>query len=132
MASSDFFKDLDARRQRFWQSVCQCATRHPEWPRDGVEDFFLWWTQPTPYGRMKFELERTFGVGIRMASYMRRRSYLERYWEAHVERARGRKPAAAAPSLEQKRAAAMDAEAQEMYDRFFGGEEQNSGKDEKK
>ena len=120
MDSVDFFKDLDERKKRFWDEVCKSAARHPEWPRDGVEEFFLWWTQTTPYGMMKFELLKVFGTGIRMASYMKRRRYLDIYWTSKLDKVRGKKQSS---SLEQKRAAAMDEEAQKVYDSFFAAQE---------
>ena len=42
MAASVFFENLEERKAKFWQQCLRCAARLPaEWPRDGVEDFFL-------------------------------------------------------------------------------------------
>jgi len=85
-----FFSDLDERKRRFWEKVCECARRHPEWPRDGVEDFFLYWTEESRDGQLKFEHLKTFGMGQRMNSYMKRRRWLNNFYENQLKKARGR------------------------------------------
>jgi hypothetical protein len=120
MASVDFFKTLDDRKRRLWAEVCRSAARHPEWPRDALEDFFLFWTENGRDGIMKFERQQDFSVGHRIGSYMKRRRYLEIYWTSKLDKVRGKKQSS---SLEQKRAAAMDEEAQKVYDSFFAAQE---------
>ena len=44
MQTSSFFENIESRKAKFWQQCCACAARHPEWPKDGVEDFFMYWT----------------------------------------------------------------------------------------
>ena len=120
MDSVDFFKTLDDRKRRLWAEVCRSAARHPEWPRDALEDFFLFWTENGRDGIMKFERLKDFSVGHRMGSYMKKRRWLEQCWEAKLDKVRGKKQSS---SLEQKRAAAMDEEAQKVYDSFFAAQE---------
>ena len=122
MASS-FFETLESRKAQFWKQCLACAAHHNEWPQDGVKDFFLWWTQTDTTGRMSFELEKKWGIGHRMNSYMKRRQHLEAYWDAKLERARGKQRQ---KSLEQVRAEAQDTEAQSAYDRYF----EEEGKEE--
>ena len=50
---------------------------------------------------MRWEIQSYWDISSRMGSYMRRRRYLERYWEAKLERARGKQRT---KSLEQVRA----------------------------
>ena len=54
-----------------------------------------------------------------MGSYMKRRRFLNSYYDARLENARGKQRT---KSLEQVRAEAQDAEAQSVYDRFFEGQ----------
>ena len=114
------FENLESRKAKFWQQCCACAARHPEWPKDGVEDFFCYWTAVNAQGRMRWELQNFWSTGHRMGSFMKHRSYLDKYWEVKLNRARGK---AQAKSLEQARAEAQDAEAQSAYDRYFEGQE---------
>ena len=120
MASVDFFKTLDDRKRRLWEEVCRSAARHPEWPRDALEDFFLFWTENGRDGIMKFERLRDFSVGHRMGSYMKRRKWLTAVYTARLERAQGQKSKGA---LDARRAAVMDAEAQRLYDSYFASQE---------
>ena len=125
MQTSSFFENIESRKAKFWQQCCACAARHNarygdrwEWPKDGVEDFFMYWTAVNRQGQMRWEALQFWGLGQRMNSFMKRRRYLEQYWDVKLERARGK---AQAKSLEQTRAAAQDAEAQSAYDRYFEG-----------
>ena len=127
MATSSFFETLESRKAQFWQKCQACAAHHnarrgehPEWPKDGVEDFFSYWSATNKLGQMRWETIQFWSISERMGSYIKRRRYLERYWEAKLERARGKQRT---KSLEQVRAEAQDTEAQSAYDRFF--EEQN-------
>ena len=120
MQFSSFFETLESRKAKFWQQCCACAARHPEWPKDGVEDFFMYWTAVNRQGQMRWEALQFWGLGQRMNSFMKRRRYLEQYWDVKLNRARGK---AQAKSLEQTRAEAQDAEAQSAYDRYFEGQE---------
>lgn len=120
MQFSSFFETLESRKAKFWQQCCACAARHPEWPKDGVEDFFLHWTAVNRQGQMRWELQNFWSTGHRMGSYMKHRRYLDQYWNARLERARGK---AQAKSLEQTRAEAQDAEAQNAYDQYFEEQE---------
>ena len=126
MAISSFFENLESRKAKFWQQCCACAARHPEWPKDGVEDFFCYWTAVNSEGQMRWEAMEFWSTGHRMGSYMKRRRYLEQYWDVKLDRARGK---AQAKSLEQTRAEAQDAEAQSAYDQYF--EEQENEKNRK-
>ena len=119
MATSSFFETLESRKAQFWKQCLACAALHTEWPQDGVKDFFLWWTQTDSTGKMAFELEKKWGIGHRMNSYMKRRRFLNSYYDARLENARGKQRT---KSLEQVRAEAQDAEAQSVYDRFFEGQ----------
>ena len=127
MSTSSFFETLESRKAQFWQQCQTCAAHHNarrgdrwEWPEDGVEEFFNYWKAVNRQGQMRWEMQPYWDISSRMGSYMRRRRYLERYWEAKLERARGKQRT---KSLEQVRAEAQDTEAQSAYDRFF--EEQN-------
>ena len=120
MAFQSFHDDLELRRSKFWQQCCACAARHPEWPKDGVEDFFLYWTAVNRQGQMRWEALQFWGLGQRMNSFMKRRRFLNLFYETRLNRARGK---AQAKSLEQARAEAQDAEAQSAYDRYFEGQE---------
>ena len=125
MALSSFFETLESRKAKFWQQCCACAARHPEWPKDGVEDFFCYWTAANKEGQMRWEAMEFWSTGHRMGSYMKRRRFLNNFYETRLERARGK---VQGKSLEQARAAAQDAEAQNAYDQYF--EEQ--GKEERR
>ena len=123
MASSSFFETLELRRSRFWQQCTECAAHHNArrgdtwpWPQDGVEDFFSHWSAVDRRGQMRFEKEEFWSISHRMGSYMKRRRYLNAFYEARLENARGRRQG---KSLEQRRAEAQDQEAQQVYDRFF-------------
>jgi len=116
MATSSFFETLESRKAKFWQQCCACAARHPEWPKDGVEDFFSYWTAVNREGQMRWEAMEFWGLGQRMHSYMKRRRFLNNFYETRLERARGKQRT---KSLEQVRAEAQDAEAQSVYDRYF-------------
>ena len=89
MASVSFFGTFEERRTRFWEECCRVASRYPNYDAQAVRDFFLFWTEPTPQGEMKWELERTFGISHRMTSYMKKRVWLESYWAARLTRAGG-------------------------------------------
>ena len=127
MSTSSFFETLESRKAQFWKQCQTCAAHHNarrgdrwDWPEDGVEEFFNYWKAVNKQGQMRWEMQPYWDISSRMGSYMRRRRYLERYWEAKLERARGKQRQ---KSLEQVRAEAQDTEAQSAYDRFF--EEQN-------
>ena len=131
MSSSSFFETLELRKRKFWQQCTECATHHNarlrrgvecEWPQDGVEDFFSHWSAVDRRGQMRFEKEEFWSISQRMGSYMKRRRWLESIYEAHLERARGRRQG---KSLEQRRAEAQDQKAQQVYDRFFESEMKN-------
>jgi len=123
MATSSFFETLESRKAQFWQQCLACAAHHNArygdhwfWPEDGVEEFFNYWKAVNKQGQMRWEMQPYWDISSRMGSYMRRRRYLERYWEAKLERARGKQRT---KSLEQTRAEAQDAEAQSVYDQYF-------------
>ena len=127
MSTSSFFETLESRKAQFWQQCLACAAHHNarrgdhwEWPQDAVEDFFNWWKAINKQGVMRWETMPFWDLSSRMGSYMRRRRYLNNYYENQLERARGKQRT---KSLEQVRAEAQDTEAQSAYDRFF--EEQN-------
>ena len=123
MSTSSFFETLESRKAQFWKKCQTCAAHHNArygdhwfWPEDGVEEFFNYWKAVNKQGQMRWEMQPYWDISSRMGSYMRRRRYLERYWEAKLERARGKQRT---KSLEQVRAEAQDAEAQSVYDRYF-------------
>ena len=66
---------------------------------------------------MRWELLPFWSISQRMGNSMKRRRYLESYFEARLERARGQQQRS--KSLEQVRAEAQEAEAQNTYDKFF-------------
>ena len=124
---SNKFKE---RRERFWEQCKECAARHNErigrgvvwdWPEDGVTDFFLYYAAVNKNGLMRWEVEEFWDISGRMASYMKRRRYLESYYGAKLEKARGKK--AAEKSTTQLRAEAMEQEAQNAYDKYFEEQE---------
>ena len=127
MSTSSFFETLESRRAQFWKKCQKCAAHHNglrgdqwDWPEDGVEEFFCYWSATNKQGQMRWETLPFWSISSRMGSYMKRRRWLESIYEAHLEKARGKQRQ---KSLEQVRAEAQDAEAQSVYDRFF--EEQN-------
>ena len=127
MSTSSFFETLESRKAQFWQQCRACAAHHNarygdhlEWPQDGVEDFFSYWSATNKLGQMRWETLPFWSISSRMGSFMKHRRYLINYWKIKEERARGK---AQAKSLEQVRAAAQDAEAQSAYDRYFEGQE---------
>ena len=129
MSTSSFFETLESRKAQFWQQCRACAAHHNarygdhlEWPQDGVEDFFSYWSATNKLGQMRWETIQFWSIGERMGSYMKHRRWLIAIYEARLERARGKQRT---KSLEQVRAEAQDAEAQSAYDRFF--EEKNFG-----
>ena len=129
MSTSSFFETLESRKAQFWKKCQTCAAHHNArygdhwfWPEDGVEEFFNYWKAVNKQGQMRWEMQPYWDISSRMGSYMKRRRWLESIYEAHLEKARGKKRQ---KSLEQVRAEAQDTEAQSAYDRFF--EEKNSG-----
>ena len=124
MPSSSFFDDLKLRRNKFWQQCIECAAHHNErrgvvweWPQDGVEDFFSHWSAMNRQGQMRWETIPFWSIGERMGSFMKRRRYLNAYYDAKLENARN--PRGRSKSLEQVRAEAQDAEAQSAYDKLY-------------
>ena len=129
MSTSSFFETLESRKAQFWKKCQTCAAHHNArygdhwfWPEDGVEEFFNYWKAVNKQGQMRWEMQPYWDISSRMGSYMKRRRWLESIYEAHLEKARGKKRT---KSLEQVRAEAQNAEAQSAYDRYF--EEKNSG-----
>ena len=116
-----FFSNLKERKENFWKQCLECAARHPEWPYDGVKDFFSHWTAINRMGQMRWETLQFWGLGERMASFMKRRRHLESYWEIKLERARGKK--FYEKTTTQLRAEAMEQEAQNAYDKYFEEQE---------
>lgn len=130
MATSSFSEKLELRRSKFWQQCTECAAHHNarlgrgvewEWPMDGVEDFFQYWSATNKKGLMRWETLTFKSIGQRMSSYMKRRRYLHAFYNAKLENARN--PRQRGKSLEQRRAEAQDEEAQSVYDRFFEEQE---------
>ena len=126
MSTSSFFETLESRRAQFWQTCQACAAHHNglrgdqwDWPLDGVEDFFSYWSATNKQGQMRWETLPFWSISSRMGSYMKRRRWLESIYEAHLEKARGKKRQ---KSLDQVRADAQDTEAQSAYDRSFEGQ----------
>ena len=70
---------------------------------------------------MRWETLQFWGLGERMASFMKRRRHLESYWEIKLERARGKK--FYEKTTTQLRAEAMEQEAQNAYDKYFEEQE---------
>ena len=125
MATSSFFETLESRKAQFWQQCRACAAHHNarygdhwEWPQDGVEEFFSYWSATNKQGQMRWETLPFWSISSRMGSYMKRRRFLNSYYDARLENARGKQRT---KSLEQVRAEAQDAEAQSVYDRYFEG-----------
>ena len=123
MATSSFFETLESRKAQFWQQCLKCAAHHNglrgdqwDWPQDGVEDFFSHWSATNKQGQMRWETIPFWSISSRMGSYMKRRRFLNSYYDARLENARGKQRT---KSLEQVRAEAQDTEAQRAYDRFF-------------
>ena len=120
---ANFSKEFELRRSKFWQECQECAAHHNarrgvlyEWPMDGVEDFFSHWSAANKQEVMRWEKIEFWSIGERMGSFMKHRRYLDRYWDAKLERARGTRRS---KSLEQVRAEAQDAEAQSAYDKLY-------------
>ena len=127
MSTSSFFETLESRKAQFWKKCQTCAAHHNArygdhwfWPEDGVEEFFNYWKAVNKQGQMRWEMQPYWDISSRMGSYMKRRRWLESIYEAHLEKARGKKRQ---KSLEQVRAEAQDTEAQSAYDRYFEGQE---------
>ena len=125
MATSSFFETLESRKAQFWQQCRACAAHHNarygdhwEWPQDGVEEFFSYWSATNKLGQMRWETIPFWSISSRMGSYMKRRRFLNSYYDARLENARVKQRQ---KSLEQVRAEAQDAEAQSVYDRYFEG-----------
>ena len=123
MSTSSFFETLESRKAQFWKKCQTCAAHHNArygdhwfWPEDGVEEFFNYWKAVNKQGQMRWEMQPYWDISSRMGSYMKRRRWLESIYEAHLEKARGKKRQ---KSLEQVRAEAQDTEAQSAYDRYF-------------
>ena len=130
MSTSSFSETLESRRAQFWQTCQACAAHHNglrgdqwDWPLDGVEDFFSYWSATNKLGQMRWETLPFWSISSRMGSFMKHRRYLINYWKIKEERARGKQRT---KSLEQVRAEAQDAEAQSVYDRYF----EEEGKEE--
>ena len=117
MAASVFFENLEERKAKFWQQCLRCAAHHQEWPRDGVQDFFLHWSAINRIGQMKWETLPFWSTGHRMGSYMKHRRYLESYYAAKLENVRN--PGRRGKTTAQLRAEEMEREAQNAYDRYF-------------
>ena len=81
----------DERRNRFWADCVHCAGHHPEWPKEAVRSFFLFWTQTVPDGRFAFEAEPKWGISYRMASYITQGHWLDKMAEARLQRVSGGK-----------------------------------------
>ncbi|MBQ9192073.1 MAG: hypothetical protein IJ142_10845 [Bacteroidaceae bacterium] len=114
---------MESRKAQFWKQCQTCAAHHNarrgdrwDWPEDGVEEFFNYWKAVNKQGQMRWEMQPYWDISSRMGSYMKRRRWLESIYEAHLEKARGKKRQ---KSLEQVRAEAQDTEAQSAYDRYF-------------
>ena len=86
-------ESLDVRRQRFWADCRHCAARHADWPAEAVRSFFLFWSELNQAQTlMKFELEPTWGISHRMASYVQHGRWLTELAAARLSRVRGVKP----------------------------------------
>ena len=97
MGTSSFFETLESRKAQFWQECQACATHHNSlrgdqwfWPEDGVEDFFEHWAATNKQGQMRWEAQDSWSIAHRMGSYMKRRRRLNSYYEAQLEKARGK------------------------------------------
>lgn len=80
---------IDARRQAFWQDVCRYLERYG---RAICEAFFTYWSEPSADGKkMRWELQRTWSVGARLALWLRKEN-------ADGKRARSARPNPSAPA----------------------------------
>ena len=91
---------LEERRSRFWEEIkTYVNARHPEYPREAVHSFYLFWTQtvqiPNGFGGattlFAFEDERRWSLAHRLKSYIKHGDWLNQMREARLNSARGLK-----------------------------------------
>ena len=91
---------LEERRSRFWEEIkTYVNARHPEYPKEAVHSFYLFWTQtvqiPNGFGGattlFAFEDERRWSLAHRLKSYIKHGHWLNQMREARLNSARGLK-----------------------------------------
>ena len=108
---------IEKRRERFWADCCHCASLHPDWPVEGIKNFFLFWTQADQNGQiLRFEMEKSFGMSYRMKFFLKHGKWLDEFHDAKLQLIKSKQ---AASELERKRAKAAAEEASIVYDRAF-------------
>lgn len=102
---------IDERKRKFWSDVCRYVEKYG---RAMCEAFFLYWSEPSQDGqRMRWELQRTWSVGGRLAMWNRKEA---RMGQSGVRSARLTPEAA---RLEESRRDAERAEREAAVDRMY-------------
>lgn len=100
---------IDVRKRSFWQDVCRYADKYGQ---SMCEAFFLYWSEPSQDGqRMRFEMQRTWSVGGRLAMWNRKEA---RMGQSGV---RGTRLTPAAARLEESRREAEREEREAEFSR---------------